>query len=199
MPVDIEAPVRYNRRLSARLQRALAARAGNARAAARPDSSSWSSRGRGLDPLLRRPFSVFEILRDAAGAPTGFSILNKRVGVTTTAALRRERRAAVAVPRPARPAVHAGGRAGTRRGWWPAASAWRRLPRWPRRCAARGVPTDAVLRRAQRRRSVLPRLLRALGVDARAHHRRRQPRRARPRHRAARTRAGGARRGRDRS
>jgi dihydroorotate dehydrogenase electron transfer subunit len=37
----------------------------------------------GLEPLLRRPFSVFEILRDAAGAPTGISILNKRIGVGT--------------------------------------------------------------------------------------------------------------------
>jgi dihydroorotate dehydrogenase electron transfer subunit len=35
------------------------------------------------DPLLRRPFSVFEILRDQSGQPTGISILNKRVGVST--------------------------------------------------------------------------------------------------------------------
>jgi dihydroorotate dehydrogenase electron transfer subunit len=38
---------------------------------------------RGLDPLLRRPFSVFEILRDAAGVPTGVSILGKIVGAGT--------------------------------------------------------------------------------------------------------------------
>jgi dihydroorotate dehydrogenase electron transfer subunit len=37
----------------------------------------------GHDPLLRRPFSIFEILRDAHGTPTGLSILNKRVGVGT--------------------------------------------------------------------------------------------------------------------
>lgn len=36
-----------------------------------------------LDPLLRRPFSLFEVLNDAAGTPVGFSILNKRIGVST--------------------------------------------------------------------------------------------------------------------
>jgi dihydroorotate dehydrogenase electron transfer subunit len=38
----------------------------------------------GFDPLLRRPFSIFEILRDEAGDPTGISLLNKRVGVGTS-------------------------------------------------------------------------------------------------------------------
>jgi dihydroorotate dehydrogenase electron transfer subunit len=38
----------------------------------------------GSDPLLRRPFSIFEILRDAAGAPIGVSILNKSIGVGTS-------------------------------------------------------------------------------------------------------------------
>jgi dihydroorotate dehydrogenase electron transfer subunit len=37
----------------------------------------------GLDPLLRRPFSVFEVLRDQGGNITGISLLNKRVGVGT--------------------------------------------------------------------------------------------------------------------
>ena len=35
------------------------------------------------DPLLRRPFSVFEVLRDGAGDVTGVSILNKRAGRST--------------------------------------------------------------------------------------------------------------------
>ena len=35
------------------------------------------------ETLLRRPFSVFEVIRDAAGAPTAISILNKRAGRTT--------------------------------------------------------------------------------------------------------------------
>jgi len=36
-----------------------------------------------MDPLLRRPFSIFEILRGADGIPTGISLLNKRVGAGT--------------------------------------------------------------------------------------------------------------------
>ena len=38
--------------------------------------------GRGNDPLLRRPFSVFEILRNN-GRVEGISLLSKRIGVTT--------------------------------------------------------------------------------------------------------------------
>ena len=37
----------------------------------------------GIDPMLRRPFSIFEVLRDAGGTVTGLSLLNKRVGVGT--------------------------------------------------------------------------------------------------------------------
>jgi dihydroorotate dehydrogenase electron transfer subunit len=37
----------------------------------------------GLDPLLRRPFSVFEVLRDERGSVTGISLLNKRIGIGT--------------------------------------------------------------------------------------------------------------------
>ena len=37
----------------------------------------------GHDPLLRRPFSVFEVLFDEGGRKTGISILNKRIGVST--------------------------------------------------------------------------------------------------------------------
>jgi dihydroorotate dehydrogenase electron transfer subunit len=40
--------------------------------------------GRGHDPLLRRPFSVFEILYDKRAQVTGFSLLSKRIGVTTS-------------------------------------------------------------------------------------------------------------------
>ena len=35
------------------------------------------------ETLLRRPFSVFEVVRDPAGTPTAISILNKRAGRTT--------------------------------------------------------------------------------------------------------------------
>jgi dihydroorotate dehydrogenase electron transfer subunit len=38
---------------------------------------------RAHDPLLRRPFSVFEVLRDGGDAPVGISLLSKRVGVST--------------------------------------------------------------------------------------------------------------------
>ena len=37
----------------------------------------------GLDPLLRRPFSVFEVLRDERGGVSGISLLNKRIGIGT--------------------------------------------------------------------------------------------------------------------
>ena len=33
--------------------------------------------------MQRRPFSVFEILRDKAGVPSGLSLLNKRIGPST--------------------------------------------------------------------------------------------------------------------
>src|SRR5262249_29384072 len=36
------------------------------------------------NPLLRRPFSVFEILRDDVGDTIGLSILSKRIGVSTS-------------------------------------------------------------------------------------------------------------------
>ena len=41
--------------------------------------------GHDLNPLLRRPFSVFEVLRNPVGKPTGISLLSKRIGVTTRA------------------------------------------------------------------------------------------------------------------
>ena len=37
----------------------------------------------GIDPMLRRPFSIFEVLRDGSGQTTGLSLLNKRVGIGT--------------------------------------------------------------------------------------------------------------------
>jgi dihydroorotate dehydrogenase electron transfer subunit len=38
--------------------------------------------GNGLEPLLRRPFSVFEVLRED-GRITGLSLLSKRIGLST--------------------------------------------------------------------------------------------------------------------
>jgi len=53
-----------------------------ARAAA-PGQFVMVKAGRSHDPLLRRPFSVFEIFRDDAGVPSGLSLLNKRIGPST--------------------------------------------------------------------------------------------------------------------
>ena len=86
MPVDIDATVIANRRLSADYNvLALAAPEIAARRAARTVRDDQDVGGR-LDnaPLLRRPFSIFEILRDAAGRPSGVSIFNKRIGAGTT-------------------------------------------------------------------------------------------------------------------
>jgi dihydroorotate dehydrogenase electron transfer subunit len=38
---------------------------------------------RDFTPLLRRPFSIFEVLRDPSGTPVGISLLNKRIGAGT--------------------------------------------------------------------------------------------------------------------
>ena len=83
MPVDIDATVIANRRLSADYN-VLALAAPEIAARARPGQFVMIKTSGGQDPLLRRPFSIFEILRDAAGRPAGVSIFNKRVGVGTT-------------------------------------------------------------------------------------------------------------------
>ena len=83
MPVDIDAAVIANRRLSADYN-VLSLAAPEIAAAARPGQFVMIKTSGGQDPLLRRPFSIFEILRDASGAPAGVSIFNKRIGVGTT-------------------------------------------------------------------------------------------------------------------
>src|SRR5205823_1504813 len=52
-------------------------------AAAAPGQFVMVKTSRAHDPLLRRPFSVFEGLREASGAPAGISLLNKRIGRAT--------------------------------------------------------------------------------------------------------------------
>jgi len=81
MPVDIDATVIANRRLSADYN-VLSLAAPEIAARARPGQFVMIKPGQ--EPLLRRPFSIFEILRDASGQPSGVSILNKRVGAGTT-------------------------------------------------------------------------------------------------------------------
>ncbi len=82
MPIDVAAPVIANRRLSADYN-VLSLAAPAIAAAAKPGQFVMVKPSNGVDPLLRRPFSVFEILRDAGGAPTGLTILSKRVGRST--------------------------------------------------------------------------------------------------------------------
>ncbi len=82
MPVDFDARVLANRRLSPDYH-VLALEAPEIAAATEPGQFVMVKAGHDLEPLLRRPFSVFEILRDGAGAPLGISVLSKRIGHTT--------------------------------------------------------------------------------------------------------------------
>lgn len=51
--------------------------------AARPGQFVMVRTTSGLHPLLRRPFSLFELVRTPQGTPIGFTLLSKRVGVGT--------------------------------------------------------------------------------------------------------------------
>ena len=81
MPLDIEAKVIRNTRLSSDYN-VIALAAPEIAAAVAPGQFVMVKPGRGNDPLLRRPFSVFEILREN-GRVEGLTLLSKRVGVTT--------------------------------------------------------------------------------------------------------------------
>jgi dihydroorotate dehydrogenase electron transfer subunit len=83
MPIDVAARVIANRPLSSDYN-VLALAAPAIAAIAAPGQFVMLRPGAGSDPLLRRPFSVFEILRDAAGAATGLTILSKRIGASTS-------------------------------------------------------------------------------------------------------------------
>ncbi|MDP6372367.1 MAG: dihydroorotate dehydrogenase electron transfer subunit [Vicinamibacterales bacterium] len=83
MPVDLDARVVSNVRLSADYN-VVHLEAPSLAANAEPGQFVMVKPTAGLRPLLRRPFSICELLIDAGGAPTGFSLLNKRVGVGTT-------------------------------------------------------------------------------------------------------------------
>ncbi len=83
MPVDVPAVVLANTRLSPDYNVLSLAAPDVARDAA-PGQFVMVKTALGLDPLLRRPFSIFEILRDGDGTVRGLSILNKRVGVGTS-------------------------------------------------------------------------------------------------------------------
>lgn len=83
MAVDVLAEILTNRALS-RDYNVLGFKAPEIAQRARPGQFLMVRPTDGSDPLLRRPFSIFEILRDAAGTPIGVSILNKSVGVGTS-------------------------------------------------------------------------------------------------------------------
>jgi dihydroorotate dehydrogenase electron transfer subunit len=83
MPVDVSAEVIENRPLSNDYN-VLALAAPAIAAAAAPGQFVMVKAAGGFDPLLRRPFSVFQVLRDSAGRATGLSILSKRIGPSTT-------------------------------------------------------------------------------------------------------------------
>ena len=84
MPADVDALVLSNDRLSEAYNVVRLAAPAIA-AAVRPGQFVMVREDRAGAPLLRRPFSVFEILRDGRGEPSGISLLNKQVGVVTRA------------------------------------------------------------------------------------------------------------------
>jgi dihydroorotate dehydrogenase electron transfer subunit len=82
MPIDIEARVIGNTRLS-KDYNVVSLAAPQIAELTLPGQFAMIKPGRGHDPLLRRPFSVFEILYTANAKIEGFSILSKRIGATT--------------------------------------------------------------------------------------------------------------------
>ena len=185
MPIDVAAEVTANRPLSADYN-VLTLAAPAIAAASAPGQFVMVKIGSSHDPLLRRPFSVFEVIRTADGAPIGITLLNKRIGPTTSliynarpgqiaACLGPLGRPFTVVDAPDEAWMVAGGV-----GLAPFAALAESL-------RAKRVTCHAVLRRAARRRAVLPRFLQGSRRRARADHRRRQRRRARARDRAART------------
>ena len=82
MPLDVDAVVVSNTHLSNDYN-VLALAAPAVASQTQPGQFVMVKPGVGDDPLLRRPFSVFEVLRDDTRQVTGLSLLNKPIGVTT--------------------------------------------------------------------------------------------------------------------
>lgn len=82
MPVDVDAVVLSNTRLSPDYN-VLALAAPDIAARTKPGQFVMVKPGSGDHPLLRRPFSVFEVLEDETERVIGLSLLNKQIGVTT--------------------------------------------------------------------------------------------------------------------
>lgn len=81
-PVDIDATVIANARLSGDYS-VLSLAAPEVGRRTQPGQFVMVKPAGSTDPLLRRPFSVFEVLRNTVGEITGVSILNKRAGRST--------------------------------------------------------------------------------------------------------------------
>jgi dihydroorotate dehydrogenase electron transfer subunit len=81
MPLDVEARVIQNTRLSPDYN-VITLAAPEIAAATKPGQFVMVKPGHGTDPLLRRPFSVFEIIR-SGDRIEGLSLLSKRIGATT--------------------------------------------------------------------------------------------------------------------
>lgn len=79
MPVDVDAEVLSNTCLSADYN-VLALEAPALASSAEPGQFVMLKPSGGDSLLLRRPYSVFEIIRDATGRPRGLTVLSKRVG-----------------------------------------------------------------------------------------------------------------------
>ena len=163
MPSDIDAAVIANTRLSDDYC-VIALDAPEIAATAQPGQFVMIKTARGMDPLLRRPFSIFEILRGHDGAPIGITLLNKRIGVGHRPSLRNRTRRASRVPRTTRPAVRADRSAGAG-----VDGGRRRRPRAVfhagRSPAGARNPDDALLRRASGGRAVLRRSLRGASAS----------------------------------
>jgi dihydroorotate dehydrogenase electron transfer subunit len=81
MLVDVDARVMSNTRLSPDYN-VITLAAPEIAEATQPGQFVMVKAARSADPLLRRPFSVFEVLR-SNGRVDGLSLLSKRIGVTT--------------------------------------------------------------------------------------------------------------------
>ena len=82
MLIDIDAVVLSNDRLSPDYN-VVAVAAPEIARQSRPGQFVMVKRGLGAEPLLRRPFSIFEVLRTDDGHVKGLSLLNKTVGAVT--------------------------------------------------------------------------------------------------------------------
>ena len=82
MIVDVAAEVVANTKLSADYN-VIALAAPGIASTSRPGQFVMVRVATGSDPLLRRPFSVFEVLRDKDGSAIAITLLNKRIGVGT--------------------------------------------------------------------------------------------------------------------